>query len=79
MENTITITTFSNQKIIEPYGEEIRCDNCGIQISKAKHVITGGMLTDGEWACCNECSTEMSQKGCCFEELGNGVYRKQKY
>jgi pentatricopeptide repeat protein len=47
--------------------------------NKAKTCIAGGYLCDGKWACCEECYDEMVEKGCYFEELGNEVYRKQKY
>lgn len=69
----ITITKFTGEVVNEPYGEENRCDNCGKPISQAKSIITGGMIADEEWACCHECSDEMVEKGCCFEELGDGV------
>jgi len=55
------------------------CDNCGKPSSQAKACISGGMIPDEEWACCEECYDEMVLKGCAFEELGNGNYREQKY
>lgn len=75
----ITITKCTGEIIKEPYGEENRCDNCGKTVSEASSIIAGGMLAEEEWACCSECFNEMIEKGCCFEELGDGVYRKQKY
>lgn len=67
--NTKTIT----------HGEEARCDNCGKTSGEATNCIAGGYLCDEEWACCEECYDEMVKKGCCFEELGAGIYRQQKY
>jgi hypothetical protein len=75
----ITITKVDGMKEIIPYGDENRCDNCGKPVSEAKHIITGGFLVEDEWACCHECYDEMIKKGCCFAELGDGVYRQQKY
>lgn len=75
----VTITTVTGNVIRELNGEENRCANCGKTTSQAKERITGGMITCEEWACCNECVDEMIEKGCCFEELGDGMYRKQKY
>jgi bifunctional DNA-binding transcriptional regulator/antitoxin component of YhaV-PrlF toxin-antitoxin module len=75
----VYIETVDGKKIIEPYGNEDRCDNCGKPISEVKSVITGGFITEGEWACCEECQEEMENRGCCFEELGQYIYRKQKY
>ena len=75
----VIITTINGNVIKELCGEENRCDNCGKLISQAKEMITGGMITEGEWACCEECSDEMVEKGCCFEELGENIYRQQKY
>lgn len=77
--NTVTITLQTGEIIKEPYGATARCDSCGKTADKAKGVITGGQLCDDEWACCALCYDEMVDRGCCFEELGNGVYRKQKY
>lgn len=75
----INITKYTGEIVKELCGEESRCDNCGKLISHARAIITGGMIAEGEWACCSECEDEMSEKGCCFEELGAGFYRKQKY
>lgn len=75
----VTITKFTGEIIREPYGKEKRCDNCGKPVSQAKSIITGGVLAEEEWACCSECANEMGEKGCCFEELGAGIYRRQKY
>lgn len=77
--NAIFITTAEGKIMQVEYGEEARCDNCGKEISKAKNVIVGGEICEEEWACCNDCEQEMIDRGCCFEELGNGVYRQQKY
>lgn len=75
----IHITTVHGIKRTEPYGGYNRCDNCGMPTNKAKSLITGGQLSDGEWACCGECMDEMLEKGCAFEELGDMTYRQQKY
>lgn len=75
----VTITTVDGKISKIPFGEEDRCANCGRPISQAKEIINGGMITDEEWGCCNECANELEAKDCCFEELGAYVYRKQKY
>lgn len=75
----VTITKIDGEVIKEPFGEEDRCSNCGKPISQAKEVISGGMITDGEWGCCKECANDLEDKNCCFEELGQYVYRKQTY
>lgn len=73
------ITAKNGSTELLPLDELFRCDNCGKPSDEAESCIAGGYLTDGEWACCEECYDEMVKKGCCFEELGNNVYRKQKY
>lgn len=73
----VSITTVDGKVIKEPFGEEDRCSNCGKTHSQAKTVITGSL--EEEWGCSDECVDEMEEKGCCFEELGQYVYRQQKY
>ncbi|KFN04743.1 hypothetical protein [Bacillus clarus] len=70
-----TITTHNGQIVREEDRGEPRCSNCGIISNEAKTCIAGGYLCEEEWACCEECYNEMVEKGCCFEELGNNVYR----
>lgn len=76
---TVTLTFSTGNVVKEPYGDFSRCDNCGKPSNEAKGCMTGGYICDEEWACCDECYDEMVEKGCCFEELGDLVYRKQKY
>lgn len=75
----VNLTLITGEERTIPYGNDNRCDNCGKTTYEAKNIITGGMLSDDEWACCDECCEEMLEKGCAFEELGNMKYRQQKY
>lgn len=81
MTYTLTITDVNGNVTVIPDDDKVRCDNCGKPSDEAKHCISGGALTDGEWACCTECYDEMLEedKCCCFGDLGEGVYRQQKY
>lgn len=75
----IVITKANGNKKNIPLDELSRCNNCGKPSDEAKCCIADGYLTEGEWACCKQCYDEMVEKGCCFEELGAGIYRRQKY
>lgn len=75
----VHITKFTGEKIVEPYGEHNRCDNCGRPVNESESIITGGELCEVEWACGEECYVEMVKKGCAFEELGDMTYRQQKH
>lgn len=75
----ITVTKVTGEVVKLPFDELARCDNCGKTSDESKGAIWNGQLAEGEWACSSECYEEMVNKGCCFEELGDSVYRPQKY